>query len=125
MARPGSKTLDGRPTDDNPNLLNFTAVESYTAYWMSSRFHMYWSDSGKLDCPVWHSVWSSFTLPNVNPTFFVLGQEDVDGGLWALLRLVPLVLLPLVIIQTFWLDHPHRPFFSYEDLLALGLFGMR
>jgi hypothetical protein len=84
---------------------------------------MYWSDSGKLDCPVWHSVWSSFTLPNVSPTFFVLGQEDVDGGLWALLRLVPLVLLPLVIIQTFWLDHPHRPFFSYEDLLALGSFG--
>jgi hypothetical protein len=37
VARPGSKTLDNNPADDDPDLLNFTAVESGIACRMSSR----------------------------------------------------------------------------------------
>jgi hypothetical protein len=36
-------------------------------------------------------------LPDAIPTFLAHGHEDVEGGLWALLRLAPLVLLPLAI----------------------------
>jgi hypothetical protein len=39
--------------------------------------------------------------------------------------LAPLVLLPLAIIWTFWLNHPQWPFFSYDDLLALGRLSLR
>jgi hypothetical protein len=39
--------------------------------------------------------------------------------------LPPLVLLPLTILQTFWLDHPRRLFFSYDDLFSLGHLGLR
>jgi hypothetical protein len=35
-----------------------------------------------------------FVLPDAGPTFLVLGHEDVEGGLWPLVRLAPLVLLP-------------------------------
>jgi hypothetical protein len=62
---------------------------------------------------------------DVGPAFLVLGQEDVEGGLWVLLWLAPLILLPLPILQTFGLDHPQRLFFSYDDLLALGRLGLR
>jgi hypothetical protein len=37
-------------------------------------------------------------LPDAGPTFLILGHEDVEGGLWALLQLAPLVLLPLSIL---------------------------
>jgi hypothetical protein len=37
VARPGSKALDNNPADDDPDLLNFTAVESGIACRMSSR----------------------------------------------------------------------------------------
>jgi hypothetical protein len=63
--------------------------------------------------------------PDAGLTFFVLGHEDVEGALWALLRLAPLILLPLAILHTFWLDHPWRPLLSYDDLLALGRLGQR
>jgi hypothetical protein len=39
------------------------------------------------------------------PALLVLRHEDVKGGLWASLRLSPLVLLPLAILRTLWLDH--------------------
>jgi hypothetical protein len=44
--------------------------------------------------------------PDVGPAFLVFDHEDVKGGLWALLRLGPLIFLPLAILQIFWLDHP-------------------
>jgi hypothetical protein len=66
-----------------------------------------------------------FTLPDAGHAFFLLGQEDVEGGLWALLRLADLVILPLAILRTLWLDHPQRPLFSYDDLFASGRFGLR
>jgi hypothetical protein len=62
-ARPGSTALDGNPADDDPNLLNFVVVESGIACWMSSLLQMFWPDSGKLDCPVWHSRWFGFHVP--------------------------------------------------------------
>jgi hypothetical protein len=31
--------------------------------------------------------------------FFVLGHDDVEGGLWASLQLAPIILLPLVILR--------------------------
>jgi hypothetical protein len=68
---------------------------------------------------------SVFALPNVGGVFLVLGHEDIDGGIQALLWLAPLILLPLAILRTLWLDHPWRPFFSYDDLLAFGQFGLR
>jgi hypothetical protein len=49
----------------------------------------------------------------------------MEGGLWALLRLAPLILLPLTILWTFWLDHLWRPFFSYDDLFTLGHLDLR
>jgi hypothetical protein len=52
---------------------------------MSSLLQRYWPDSGKLNCSVWHFRWSIFVLPDVGPTFFVLGHEDVEGGFWPLL----------------------------------------
>jgi hypothetical protein len=61
-----------------------------------------------------------FMTPDVGPAFLVLGHEDVEGGLWALLWIAPLILLPLAIFWTFWLDHPLWPFYSYDDLFDLG-----
>jgi hypothetical protein len=63
--------------------------------------------------------------PDAGPTFRVFGHEDVEGGLGALLRLAPFVLLPLAIFWTFWLDHPQWPLFSYDNLLAFGLLSLR
>jgi hypothetical protein len=59
-------------------------------------------------------------LPDVGPAFLVLVHEDVKDGLWTLLRLAPLVLLPLAILQTLQLDHPQWSFFPYDDILAFG-----
>jgi hypothetical protein len=39
--------------------------------------------------------------------------------------LAPLILLPLAILRTFRLDHPRRPFFSYDNLLFSGRLGLR
>jgi hypothetical protein len=61
-----------------------------------------------------------FASPGAGPAFLLLGHKDVEGGLWALLWLAPVVRLPLAILRTFWLDHPWRLFFSYDDILALG-----
>jgi hypothetical protein len=66
-----------------------------------------------------------FTPPDVSPTFLVLGHEDIEGGLGASLRPAALIFLPLAILWTFWLDHPWRSFFSYDDLLALGRLSLR
>jgi hypothetical protein len=63
--------------------------------------------------------------PDVGPAFFVHGYEDVEGGLWTLLLLAPLILWPLATFWTFWLDHPRWSFFSYDDVLALGQLGLR
>jgi hypothetical protein len=66
-----------------------------------------------------------FMPPDAGPSFFVLGYEDVEGGLWASLWLAPHIPLPLAIFQTFWLEHPWWSLFSYDDLLALGHVGLR
>jgi hypothetical protein len=42
-----------------------------------------------------------------------------------LLQLAPLILLPLAILKIFWFDHLRQSFFSYDDLLALGLLDLR
>jgi hypothetical protein len=55
----------------------------------------------------------------------VLGHKDVEGGFGVSLFLAPLILLPLVVIWTFWLNHPRRSLLSYENLLALGRLGLR
>jgi hypothetical protein len=63
--------------------------------------------------------------PDAGPGLLVLGHKNVEGGLWASLRLAPLIFLPLAILQTFWLNHLWWPLFSYNDLLALGRLGLR
>jgi hypothetical protein len=68
---------------------------------------------------------SVFTTPEVGPAFLVLSHENVKSGLWALLRLAPLILLPLSTFWTIWLDHPWWLLFSYDDILALGRLGLR
>jgi hypothetical protein len=40
VAQLESKTLNDSPTDDDPDLLNFTTVESWIACWMSSLLQM-------------------------------------------------------------------------------------
>jgi hypothetical protein len=42
-----------------------------------------------------------------------------------IVRLASLVLLPLAILRTFFLNHPQWPLFSYDDLFALGRLGLR
>jgi hypothetical protein len=66
-----------------------------------------------------------FVTLDVGPAFFVFDHEDVEGGLGASLRLAPLILLPLAVLWTFWLDHLQWPFLSYDNLLALGGLGLR
>jgi hypothetical protein len=66
-----------------------------------------------------------FVTPDADPAFLVLGHEDVECGLWASLRFAPLILLPLVIFRTFWLDYHRWPFFSYNDLFTLGWLSLR
>jgi hypothetical protein len=63
--------------------------------------------------------------PNANPILLVLDHDDVEGGLWALVWLAPLVLLALAILRAFWFDHPWQSFFSYDDLLTLGRLSLR
>jgi hypothetical protein len=55
VARLEGKTLDDNLINDDPNLLNFTAVESEIICRMSSQLQNCWSDSGKPECPVWYS----------------------------------------------------------------------
>jgi hypothetical protein len=62
---------------------------------------------------------------DVGSAFLVLGHEDVEAGLRVPLRLAPLILLSLVILRTFWLNHPRWPLFSYDDFHALGRLGLR
>jgi hypothetical protein len=63
VVRPRSKALDDCLANNDPDLLNFATVESEIVYRMSSRLQDCWLDSGKPDCPVWHSGWSSFHAP--------------------------------------------------------------
>jgi hypothetical protein len=63
MASPGSKASVGNPADNDPDLLNFAAVESWIACQTSSRLQMYWPNSRKLDCLIWHSGWFGFFAP--------------------------------------------------------------
>jgi hypothetical protein len=63
--------------------------------------------------------------PDASLAFLVFNHENVEGGLWALLRLSPLILLPLTTFRTFWLDHLWWPLFFYDDILALGRLGLR
>jgi hypothetical protein len=54
VARSESKMPDGDPADDDPDLLNFTVVVSWIAYW---------PDLGKPDGLVWETGWSGFHAP--------------------------------------------------------------
>jgi hypothetical protein len=63
VAQQGSKLLDDNLGDDDPELLNFTVVESEIVCRMSSWLHRYWPDSGKSDCLIWYSVWFGFHAP--------------------------------------------------------------
>jgi hypothetical protein len=64
-------------------------------------------------------------LPDVSPAFLVLGHEDVEGGLWAMVWIALLIFLPLDILRIFGLDHPRWSFLSYDNLLALGRLDLR
>jgi hypothetical protein len=64
-----------------------------------------------------------FGLPDAGLAFLVFVHEDVEGGLWALLWLSPLILLPSAIFWTFRFDHPRRPLLSYDDFLSFGQLG--
>jgi hypothetical protein len=59
-----------------------------------------------------------FCALDTGPAFLVLVHEDVKGGLWVALQLAPLILLPLAIYRTFWLNHPRWPLFPFDDLLS-------
>jgi hypothetical protein len=63
VTQPKSEVLDDNLGGDAPNLLNAAVVGSKIACRTSSRLQMCWSDSRKLDCPVWDSGWSDFHAP--------------------------------------------------------------
>jgi hypothetical protein len=119
MAQSGSKVLDDNLTDDDPDLLDFNIEKSEIVcrgadLTQGNRTIQF----GILDGPV-------FMPPDAGSTFLVLGHEDVEGVLWVSLRLAPLVLLPSAIIQTFQLNHPRWPFFSFDDIFTLGRLSLR
>jgi hypothetical protein len=91
VARSGSKASDDNLANNNPDLLNFDEAKSEIVCRMSSRLQRCWLDSGKPDCAVWYFGWSDFHAPDASSAFLVLGHEDVEGGLWASLRLAPLI----------------------------------
>jgi hypothetical protein len=63
VARPKSEAPDDNLGGDAPDLLNAAVVVSGIACRMSSRLQMCWPNSGKPDCPIWDSGWSSFHTP--------------------------------------------------------------
>jgi hypothetical protein len=63
VARPESKAPDDNLVDDNLDPLNFAMVESEIVSRMSSQLQKCWPDSGKPNCLVWYSGWSSFCAP--------------------------------------------------------------
>jgi hypothetical protein len=91
VAQPKSEVLDDNLGGDAPDLLNNVVVGSEIACRMSSRLQMCWPDSRKLDCLVWDFGSSDFHAPDAFPTFLVIHQEDIEGGLWATLWLAPLI----------------------------------
>jgi hypothetical protein len=109
----GSKASDDTPFNNDPNLLNFATVVSWIACWTSYQLQRCCPDLGKPDGPI-------FTLPDTDPAFHVLSNEDVKSGLWVRLRLAPLIFLPLVSFWTFGLEHPRLSFLSYDNLFRFG-----
>jgi hypothetical protein len=63
VARPESEASDDNLGGDDPDLVNFAGVGFEIACRMSSGLQTYWPDSGKPDCLVWDSGWSSFCTP--------------------------------------------------------------
>jgi hypothetical protein len=58
--------------------------------------------------------------PDAGLAILVLGHQDVECCLWVPLWLAPLVLLPLSILRSFWLNHPRWPLFSFNEIFTLG-----
>jgi hypothetical protein len=92
---------------------------------MRSRLQMCWPDLG--NWTIWFGILDGLVLttPDAGPDFVVFCYENVECGLWALLRLAPLILLPMATFWTFWLDYLRWLLFSYKDILALGQLGLR
>jgi hypothetical protein len=107
VAQPESKAPHDNLGDDDPDLLNFAAVASEIACRTSSGYRGTGLTQGNriarygiLDGPI-------FVTPDASPAFFVLGHEDVEGGLWAALLLAP---------SFFW----NSPSFELSGLIILG-----
>jgi hypothetical protein len=99
-AQSRSKVPDDTLADDAPELLNFDAEEFEIVCQMSSRLQSCWPDSGNRSVRFGIPDGPIFMPHDSGPAFFVLGHEDVEGGLWAALRLAPLIPLPLAILRT-------------------------
>jgi hypothetical protein len=128
VARLGSKVPDYTLVDDEPNLLTFSMVEFEIVCRANSVLQSCWPDSGKSDYPVCDSGWSSFLCPltsALSSLYLAMRISKVAFGWHCGLPPPPFVLLPLAILQTFRLDHPQQPFFSYDDLHSLGHLGLR
>jgi hypothetical protein len=90
VAQPGSKVPDDNLADDDPDLLNFDMTEFDIVCWGSPgcRFTGLTYGNRTIQFGILDDL--VFVPPDVGPAFLVLGHEDVEGGLWASLRLAPL-----------------------------------
>jgi hypothetical protein len=124
VARLESKVSDDTPIDDYPELLNFSATESEIVCQKTSGCRAASLTKGNRTVRFGIPDGLIFAPPDTGPAFFVLRHKDVKGGLWVALRLAPLILLPLAILRTLWLNHPRWPLFPYDDLPPFGLLGL-
>jgi hypothetical protein len=120
VVRSGSKVPDGNLADDDLDPLILAAAKFEIVYWTSSGCRCAGLTQGNRTVQFGIPDGLVFVTPDADPAFLVFGHENVEGGLWALLRLAPLILLPLSTFRTFWLDHPQWLLFFYDDILALG-----
>jgi hypothetical protein len=66
-----------------------------------------------------------FVTPDAGFAVLVFSHDDVEGGFWTRSWLTSPVLLPLANFQIFRPAHTRLSLFSYDELLALGLLGLR
>jgi hypothetical protein len=89
VVRSGSKVPDGNLADDDLDPLILAAAKFEIVYWTSSGCRCAGLTQGNRTVQFGISDGLVFVTTDADPAFLVFGHENVEGGLWALLRLAP------------------------------------